>query len=64
MESWDVSPLVNAPENDIPACILPDFVTRPPRDGTGRSQRNARGWGRGEFRDDEHPAADLAEVEP
>ena len=26
----------------------------------GRSQRNARGRGRGEFRDDEHRAADVA----
>jgi putative SOS response-associated peptidase YedK len=23
MEAWDVSPVVNAPENDIPACIQP-----------------------------------------
>jgi putative SOS response-associated peptidase YedK len=23
MEAWDVSPLVNAPENDTPECIRP-----------------------------------------
>jgi hypothetical protein len=29
MEAWDVSPLVNAPENDTAACIQPVASSQP-----------------------------------